>query len=347
MKALLYRDHGNLDQVYVGEAERPRPGAGEVLVRTHAAAFNHLDLFVLAGIPGIELTMPHIPGSDGAGIVAEVGAGVTRFSPGQGVMLNACLWCGQCEFCLAGEQSLCVKLHLIGEHRPGTMAEFFAAPEANLELIPEGVEHRQAAAFSLVFQTAWRMLHTRAGLRAGEDVFIHGIGGGVSSAALKICKLAGARVFVTSSSDEKLEKARQEGADFTYNYIDQDVVREGLRETDKRGFDVVVDNVGKKTWLQSLKLVRKGGRIVTCGATTGPDPETEIRLIFWKQIQILGSTMSSSAEYRRLVRLLGRGVLRPTIDRVFPLEEGREALRYLQQSKQYGKILLSLKGSSG
>ncbi len=340
MKALLMRRHGTLDEVYHGEAEKPAAGPGRVVVRTRAAALNHLDLFVLGGIPGVRLEMPHILGADGAGEVDAVGEGVTRFRPGDRVMLNAVLSCGLCEFCLAGEQSLCVRLGLVGEHGPGTFAEFYSAPEANFERIPQGVSFEDAAAYSLVFQTAWRMLQTQAELRAGEDVFIHGVGGGVSSAAVLIAKLAGARVFVSSSSDAKLEKARALGADFVYNYRSGDVVKAVLAETSKRGVDVVVDNVGKATWLQSLQMVRKGGRIVTCGCTTGPNPETEIRLIFWKQLRIFGSTMSNRLEYRRLVELLGQGKLKPVVDRVFPLSEGRRALERLSSEEQFGKVVL-------
>lgn len=342
MKALLFRSHGNLDQVDFGEAPKPQAAPDKILVRAQAAALNHLDLFVLGGIPGVKLEMPHIPGADGAGVVEAVGAGVTRFQPGDRVMLNACLWCGRCEFCLQGEQSLCVRLRLVGEHGPGTFAEYFSAPEANFEKIPEGVSFAEAAAFSLVSQTAWRMLQTQARVGAGDDVFIHGVGGGVSSAAVQIAKVAGARVFVSSSSDEKLERAKEMGADVCYNYKSQDVVQSLLADTGKRGVDVVVDNVGRATWLQSLKMVRKGGRIVTCGCTSGPNPETEIRLIFWKQIQILGSTMSNVAEYRQLVGLLGRGLLKPVIDREFPLSQGKKALERLQEEQQFGKIVLRI-----
>lgn len=342
MKAVLIRRHGGLDQVFFGDTDRPVAEPGKVLVATRAAALNHLDLFVLGGIPGVELKMPHVPGADGAGVVESVGEGVTRFRPGDRVMLNAVLSCGACEFCIQGEESLCVRMGLVGEHGPGTFAEFFSAPEANFERIPDNVSFEQAAAFSLVSQTAWRMLVTQARLRAGEDVFIHGIGGGVSSAALRIAKLAGARVFVSSSSEEKLDQARRLGADFTCNYRTVDVVKALLAETGKRGVDVVIDNVGRATWAQSLKMVRKGGRIVTCGCTTGPNPETEIRLIFWKQIQILGSTMSNRLEYRQLVRLLGQGKLEALIDRVFPLSEGKRALEYLAREQQFGKVVLAV-----
>ena len=340
MKAVLLKRHGNLDNLAVGEIPDPSPGPGEVLIKTRFAALNHLDLWVVGGIPGIEIPMPHIPGADGAGEVVGLGAGVEQFKIGDRVMLNACIWCGQCEFCVAGEQSLCVKLQLIGEHRSGTLGEFFVAPANSLELIPEGIDFQKAAAFSLVFQTAWRMLISQGGLRAGEDVLIHGIGGGVSLAALSIAKLAGARVFVTSSSSDKLERSRQLGADFVYNYQDQDVVREVLQATRRRGVDLVVDNVGAATWLQSLKLARKGGRIVNCGATTGANPQTEIRLIFWKQLHIIGSTMSNAAEYRQLIRLLGQGQLSPVVDRTFPFEEAPAAFERLSEGSQFGKILI-------
>ncbi len=255
-------------------------------------------------------------------------------------MLNAVLFCGSCEFCMKCQHSLCVKLRLVGENSSGTHGEYFVVPEANLREIPEPVSFEEAAAFSLVFQTAWRMLKSRARICSGDDVFIHGIGSGVSTAALKIAKLSGGRVFASSSSDEKLERARQAGADFCYNYTQTDVVREVLAATEKRGVDIVVDTVGDATWLQSIQLARKGGKIVTCGATSGPNPKTEIRLIFWKQLDILGSTMSSQEEYEEVVALLGQGKLKPVIDTTFPLEEGKRALAHLQEQQQFGKVVL-------
>lgn len=342
MKALVITSHGDLDRVQLADRPRPQPKPGHVIVRTRAAALNHLDLYVIGGLPGVKVEMPHIFGSDGAGLVEECGAGADRFQAGDRVMLNACIWCGRCEFCLQGEHSLCIRLRMVGEHAPGTFAEYFQAPETSFERIPEGVSCEEAAAFALVFQTSWRMLMTQSDLRAGQDVFIHGIGGGASLAALAIAKLAGARAFVSSSSDEKLDKARELGADFAYNYKKTDVAAEVLRQTGKRGVDVVVDSVGESTWLQSLKLVRKGGRIVTCGATTGPNPATEIRLIFWKQLHIVGSTMSNAAEFRQVVRLLGEGRLRPVIDRTYPLAEGKKALERLRRSDQFGKIVLTI-----
>jgi len=340
MKALFIRKHGDLSQLEFGEIPSPEPKGREIRIATRAAALNHLDLFVLPGLPGVQLAMPHVLGSDAAGTVDSVGPDATRFRPGDRVMLNPLISCGVCEFCIRGEQSLCVKVSILGEHQPGVYAEYFVAPEANLEPIPEKTTFEQAAAFSLVFQTAWRMLISRGRLRAGEDILIHGAGSGVSMASIQIARLAGARVFVTSSSEEKLEAARGLGAAFAYNYAGQDIVESVMRDTAKRGVDVVVDSVGSATWGQSLRVARRGGRVLTCGATTGPNPPAEIAFIFWKQLEIVGSTMSSRSEYREVVRLLAAGKLAPVIDRVFPLERGREALEYLQQGKQFGKVVL-------
>ena len=340
MKAFLIHQHGDLDQARYEEIGDPQIKPGCVRVKTQATALNHLDLWVVRGLPGRDLKMPHVLGSDGAGTVEEIGAGVSRFSVGDRVMINAVLPCGECEFCNQDEHSLCIRLRLIGEQVGGTHAELLVLPEANLEKIPENVSFQEAAAFSLVFQTAWRMLKTRAGMQLGDDVFIHGIGGGVSSAALSIVKCLGGRAFVSSSSDEKLQRARELGADFVYNYTQTDVVQEVMGETGKRGVDIVVDSVGAATWVQSLKMAAKGGKIVTCGATSGPGPETAIRLIFWNHLSILGSTMSNRREHQEIIALLGQGKLKPVIDQEFALSEGRSALEHLQKQNQYGKVVL-------
>ena len=340
MKAFLIHQHGDLDQVRYEEIDDPEIQPGSVRVKTQATALNHLDLWVVRGLPGRDLKMPHVLGSDGAGIVEEVGEGVGRFSVGDRVMINAVLSCGECEFCIQGEQSMCVHLRLVGEQVGGTHAEMLVLPEANLEKIPENVSFQEAAAFSLVFQTAWRMLKTRARIKSGDDVFIHGIGGGVSAAALSIVKCLGGRAFVSSSSDEKLQRAKESGADFAYNYTQTDVVQEVMGETGKRGVDIVVDSVGAATWVQSLKMAAKGGKIVTCGATSGPSPETAIRLIFWNHLSILGSTMSNRKEHQEIIALLGQGKLKPVIDQEFALSEGRIALERLQKQNQYGKVVL-------
>ena len=340
MHAVVIHRHGTLNELRFEEIDRPQVNPGQVLVRARAVALNRLDLFVLDGIPGVQLKMPHVMGSDGAGIVEEVGKGVGRLQPGDEVMLNPGLSCGQCEFCVQGEHSLCTRFGLMGEHTGGTFSQYFQAPETNFEKIPSGVSFEEAAAFSLVTQTAWRMLKTRARLRAGEDVFIHGIGGGVASAALQIAVLSGARTLVSSASESKLEQARKLGAEHCFNYTTTDVAKEVYELTGKRGVDVVLEGPGSATWLQSLRMVRKGGRIVTCGATTGPNPQTELRLIFWKQIEILGSSMSSRREYQEIIALLSRGKLKPVIDRVFPLNQAKDALKHLESQSQFGKVVL-------
>ncbi len=342
MKALAIPNHGTLNDIQLMDLDPPSIGKREVLIRTCAASLNRLDLFVVEGLPGIDLEMPHVLGSDGAGEVVEVGSDVADFRPGDHVMLNPCIWCGTCEFCRQGEQSLCVHLRLKGEHAPGTFREYFTAGETNLARIPEGISFSKAAAFSLVHQTAWRLLISRGHLEPGEDVFIHGIGGGVATAALGIARLAGARIFVSSSDDAKLKRARELGATFAWNYENEDVIAQVRSATGNRGVDLVVDTVGEKTWLQSLKLVCKGGRIVTCGATTGPNPKTEIRLIFWKQLSIMGGTLSNVKEYNQVVHLLGEGRLQPVIDCVLPLEQGKEAFSRLAQGQQFGKIVLKV-----
>lgn len=349
MQALVIRGHGGLEQVQVTDVPRPAVrGPREVLVRLRAAALNHLDLWTLRGLPGLALEFPHILGADGAGEVEAVGAEVTAVRPADRVMINPGIACYRCEYCDAGQHSLCPDYRLLGEHLPGTLAEYLVVPEQNLARIPEPpaphppLTWREAAAFSLVTLTAWRMLITRAGLRPGEVVLIWGIGGGVSVTALKIAKLVGAFVIVTSSSDAKLEAARGLGADVTLNHTRVDVAKEVRGLTGKRGADVVVENVGEATFEQSLRALGKLGRLVSCGATTGPKVTVDVRRLFWHQHTILGSTMGSLAEYREIVRLLGQGHLRPTVDSAFPLSRGIEALERLERGEQMGKIVLEV-----
>jgi NADPH:quinone reductase-like Zn-dependent oxidoreductase len=321
---------------------------GEVLVRLKAAALNHLDLWTLRGLPGLSLTFPHILGGDGAGVVETIGDAVTRVQPGDRVMINPGVSCYQCEFCLAGEHSLCERYGLLGEHVPGTLCELIVLPEQNLERIPTPpaphtqISWTEAAAYSLVTLTAWRMLVTRAKVRPGETVFIWGVGGGVSSTALAVAKLAGARVVVTSSSDEKLAVARQLGADETINHERQDVVKAVRALTERRGVDVVVENVGEATWDRSLRILGRGGRLVSCGATTGPKVSVDVRRLFWFQWSIMGSTMGSAAEYHQIVRLLGQGQLRPTVDSTYPLDQAADAFRRLEQGQQLGKVVVEI-----
>lgn len=347
MKALVLRGHGDLSQLEI--SDRPRPEVRQerdVLIRLKAAALNHLDLWTVRGLPGLSLTFPHIVGADGAGVVEEVGSAVRSVEPGRRVMFNPGISCYKCEYCLAGEHSLCEKYGLLGEHLPGTLAEYVVVPEQNLAPVPTPpggeLTWAEAAAFSLVSLTAWRMLMTRARVRAGERVLIWGIGGGVSSTALRLAKLAGAYVIVTSSSDRKLARARELGADATLNHATRDVVSEVRALTGKRGVDVVVENVGEATWDRSLRVLGRGGRLVTCGATTGPQASLDVRRLFWNQWTIMGSTMGSREDYQQVVGRLARGELRPLIDSIFPLDDGVDAVRRLERGEQMGKIVVEI-----
>jgi NADPH:quinone reductase-like Zn-dependent oxidoreductase len=342
MRVLCFASHGDASELVLRERPTPRPGPGEVLVRLQTAALNHLDLFVLRGLPGVPVELPHVGGADGAGTVAELGQGVSGWRPGDEVVLNPGLWCGTCEFCSRGEESLCVRYGILGEHVPGTFAELVKVPARSLARRPAHLSWPEAAAFGLTFLTAWRMLMTRARLAPGETVLIHGIGGGVALAALAIAKRTGATVFATSGSAEKLARAKELGADHTLDYAACEVAREIRALTGKRGVDVVVETAGQATWNTSLRCAARGGRIVTCGATTGPNPSEHVPLIFWNQLSILGSTMGSRADWEAMVRAVGEWQLHPVIDTVLPLERGREAYERMARGEQVGKVVLSV-----
>ncbi|MFQ5744141.1 MAG: zinc-binding dehydrogenase [Acidobacteriota bacterium] len=342
MRAALIHRHGGIESVRVEDVPVPSPAAGEVRVGLRAAALNHLDLFVVDGIPGLQLPMPHILGSDGAGVIEEVGEGVSSCSVGDEVVLNPGLWCGNCEYCLAGEESTCVGYRLLGEHVDGTFAEALAVPEANCHPKPPDLSWVEAAAFPLVTLTAWRMLVSKARVREGETVLIHGIGGGASLAALRIARRAGARVYVTSHSEEKRTRALELGAEAAIDYTTMDVAQEICRLTGKRGVDIVVDNVGEATFAASIKACSKGGRIVTCGATTGADIPVDVRRLFWGQLTILGSTMGNEAEFRAMLAAVRAGDLQPVVDRSYPLDEVADALGRLRAAEQLGKIVLRI-----
>lgn len=341
MRAAYIEEHGGPEAVRVGELPDPEPGPGQVRIRVVAAALNHLDLWVRRGIPGVELEMPHVLGADGAGVVDAVGEDVVRWHPGDEVYIQPGLFCGRCEFCQQGEESMCIRFQLLGEHRDGTLAERVVVPVENVYRKPAGTAWETAAAFPLVYQTAWRMVIGRAGLRPGESVLIHGVGGGVAGAALQIARYAGAFVYVTSSSREKLDHAIRMGADVAIDYTVEDVPARIRELTDKRGVDVVVDDVGKATWRDSIECVRRGGRIVTCGATTGNDATTPVNRVYWKQISILGSTMANRRQFAAVARLVIGGRLDPVIDRVHPLEESASALERLEAAEHFGKIVIT------
>src|SRR6266566_3778024 len=317
-------------------------------VLTATGGIDHLDLFVAEGLPGTAERFPHIVGADGAGVVESLGADVGSIRPGDRVMLNPGISDYSCEFCRAGEHSLCVNFRLLGEHLPGTMAELVTVPVQNVVRGPTlspPLTWAEAAAFSLVTLTAWRMVVTRAQLKAGETALIWGIGGGVSLTAMRIAQLVGARVIVTSSNDAKLAAAKQLGADVTLNHRTQNVATEVRALTNKRGVDVVVENVGAATWEDSLRCLRRGGRLVTCGATSGPHASLDLRRLFWHHWSILGSTMGNAAEYAEIVQRLGKGELRPIVDHVYPLAEARDAFERLAKGQQLGKVVVDI--SSG
>lgn len=340
MKALAFHEFGGPDRLKLQDVPDPRPGPGQVLVRVRACALNHLDLFVREGIPALKTPLPFWTGCDIAGDVAEPGPGVTGWAVGDRVVVNPNLSCGRCEFCQQGEDSLCVRYGILGEHRPGGLAELVPVQADHLLKLPAQVSYEDAASFVLTNMTAWRMVVTQGQVRPGHDVLILGVGGGVSSTAVQIARLAGARVIVTSSSDDKLERARALGADIGINYAREDWARRVWEVTERRGVDLVIENVGAATWKQSLRSVCRGGRLVTCGATSGPIGETDIRIVFWNQIHIIGSTMSSTREFHEVMRLFFAGRLRAIVDQVVPLADGAAAQQRLAEGQQFGKIVL-------
>jgi len=345
VRALTVSAHGGLEQLKI-VTDLPIPALRsptDVRVRMHAVALNHLDLFVLAGLPGVTLRPPWIVCADGAGTIDVVGSDVRALAPGDRVLINGGISDRSCPFCLAGEQSLCEHYQLLGEHLPGTAAEYVVLPAANVRVVPAGISWEVAAAFPLVTLTAWRMIVTRARVQPGETVLIWGIGGGVAIAALQIAKRLGARVWVTSSSDAKLARARTLGADETFNHATVDIAREIRDRTSKRGVNVVVDDVGEATWERSLRVLGKAGRLVTCGATSGPMVQTDVRRLFWNQWTIMGSTMGNDREFDAVVHALGEGALEPPIDKVYRLEDARAAYERLAHAEQFGKIVLRVR----
>ena len=309
-------------------------------LRVEAAALNRLDLFVVGGLPGVTITPPWVVGSDGAGVVDAVGPGVTAVRPGDRVVVNPGHGCGACEYCREGETPLCPRYHIFGEHEPGFLAEYAVVPESCVRVRPDHVTAEQAAAFSLATLTAWRMVVSRARVRPGDQVLVWGIGGGVALAALQICKRIGATVWATSSSPEKLERARRLGADHVLDHARDDVPRAIRAATNKRGADVVIDSVGEATWARSLQALGRRGRLVTCGGTSGPMVQTDVRRMFWNQWTLMGSTMGSDAEYDAIVAELHAGRLVPPVDSVHALADGRAAYDRLASGRQFGKVVV-------
>jgi len=344
VRALTIDEHGDLDQLrYRDDLPVPELTASDdVRVRIRAAALNHLDLWVVRGVPGVRITPGWILGSDGAGVIDAIGPAVTSVHVGDHVVMNPGVSDRTCEYCRTGDNPLCLAYGILGEHRPGTIAEYVVVPSANVLTIPDHVSLTTAAAFPLATLTAWRMVVTRARVQSGEDVLIRGIGGGVALAALQIAKSAGARVWVTSRSDAKLEHARAMGADETLNEHTVDVAREVRARTGKRGVNVVLDCVGEATWTSSLGSLGKRGRLVTCGGTSGPHVQTDVRRMFWNQWTLMGSTMGSDAEFEAIVGELRTGRLMPPVDSVYPLTAGREAFARLESGDQFGKVVIDV-----
>ncbi len=327
MRAIRIHEDGGPEVLRYEEAPDPEPGEGEALIRLKAASLNHLDVWVRKGMPSVP--KPRILGADGSGVVEALGRAVTGLEPGQAVVVNPGLEHGEA-------------IHVIGEHTQGTHAELVAVPATNVYPLHEGLSFEEAAAFPLVFETAYRMLVTKARLQEGEWVLVWGIGGGVSTAAFQIAKALGGRVLVTSSSDEKLARATALGADAAVNHVDGDVEAAVREATSGRGVDVVVEHVGQATWKRSLAAVRTGGRVIVCGATTGANPPAQLHRIWWKQLAILGSTMGTREDFEGAYELVASGRAKPIVDSVLPLSEARKAHERLEAGEQLGKIVLSI-----
>lgn len=344
MKAFCIFEHGDLDKVRVENIDAPQPARGEVLLEVRSAALNHLDIWVRKGRPGMNLPYPHVLGSDAAGVVAELGQDVTGIKVGDEVILNPGLSCGKGEFCERGEQNIDPAFGIMGLSRSGAFAERISVPAGNLLPKPAHLNWDESAALPLAYLTAWRMLMTRADLVAGETVLIHGIGGGVALAGLQLAKLAGAEVLVTSSSDEKLERARKLGADHTINYRAKPEVGKAVREiTGGRGVDIALDSVGAATWPINFEAVRRGGRIVHCGVTGGASVQANISALYWNQLTVMGSTMGSHSDFRQMVRAVSAVGMKPVIDQVFPFDQAPQAMRRMEAGEQFGKIVLKVR----
>jgi zinc-binding alcohol dehydrogenase/oxidoreductase len=327
VKAVRIHEDGGPEVLRYEDVEDPAPGPGEVLVRLRAASLNHLDLWIRQGLPSVP--KPRILGADGAGVVAALGEGADTFSEGDRVVLNPGLDDGA---------------RILGEHMDGTHAQLVAVPAEYVHPIPGGLSFEEAAAFPLVFETAYRMLVTKARIEEGEWVLLWGIGSGVALAAFAIAKALGARTLVTSSSAEKLARASELGADATVNHAEDDVAAAVKEVTGGRGVDVVVEHVGEATWKTSLQSAAPNARVVVCGATSGPNPPAQLHRIWWKQLAVYGSTMGTREDFEGAYELIARGAAQPIVDRVFPLEQAAAAHEYLEEGRQFGKVVLEIPG---
>lgn len=343
MKAVVIHEHGGMGQLRIEEVPEPKFTEDEVVLKVHSTGLNHLDIWIRKGRGGMKVPKPHILGSDATGVVVAAGANVKGVAAADEVILNPGLSCGSCEYCNRGEQSECISFGIVGMARPGTFAEQVAVPARNVFPKPSHMSFNEAGAFVLTYLTAWRMLMTRAQLKPGQTVLIHGIGGGVALSALQLAKLIGAEVIVTSSSNEKLDRASQIGADHTINYKAVDDVAQCVRNvTSGRGVDIVIDTVGAATWPVDFSAVRRGGKMVLCGVTSGPQAPTNLQMLYWNQLTILGSTMGSDEDFRQMLEAVISAKLTPVIDSVTSLENVRDAMSKMETGEQFGKIVIKV-----
>ncbi len=340
MRAVQIHRHGGPEVLALTDLPLPTPANDLVLVRVKAAALNHLDIWVRAGFPGIPL--PIIPGSDGAGEVVAIGSDVRSFREGDHVLLQPVVYCGTCPACHRGRENFCREFGIFGETLDGTNCEYMLVPAKNLRPIPPGLNFTDAAAFPLVAMTAYTMLIRRANLQKGETVLVWGAGSGIGSMAIQIARWKNARVIATAGNDVKLELAARLGADEVLNHYEQNVFDTVRQLVGRTGVDVIFEHVGQATWDTSLKLLARGGRIVTCGATTGAQVKLDLRHLFYKQQSLLGSTMGDVAGFDEILELVTRGIIQPVIDRTFPLAEIRAAHEYLAGGRQFGKVVLTI-----
>ena len=346
MHAFGFREHGDASKLTYVELPDPEPGPDEVRVRLRAAAFNHLDKWVLAGIPGVPIELPHALGSDGAGVVDRVGGEVHGLSVGAPVVINPGLWDGTCDACRTGKEALCRSYRILGEHTQGTVTTYVVVPRRNVHPMPERLSFAEAAAFPLVFETAWRALRTVGEVRSGDRVAILGAGGGVATAAVQIAKLLGARVAVAARSAAKAERVRALGADDFLLFDEATPLDRALWQwSEKKGVDVVLDSVGAPTLPRALRSTARAGRIVVIGATAGSSVELDVRTLFWRQASIRGSTMAGPSEFAEVLGHIAAGRLTPVVDSVTPYDRAAEAFRRLDAPDLFGKVVVELGGS--
>jgi NADPH:quinone reductase-like Zn-dependent oxidoreductase len=339
MKAIRFHEFGDPEVLKYEDVAEPVLRKDQVLVRVKACALNHLDLFVRKGIPGIKL--PHINGSDVAGVVEEVGEYIAGVKKGQRVLLAPMVFCNNCQFCTSGQQSLCRQFTVLGAGVDGANCELIAVPEVNVIPIPDWLDFNEAASVPLVFLTAWHMLVTRSQIRPGQWILVLGAGSGIGSAAIQIGKLFNAQVIATAGDEKKLAKAKELGADFAIDHYKQTISDEVKKIIGKRGVDIVFEHVGQATWKESMKSLRPGGTIVTCGATSGPEANFDIRVLFTRQLSFLGSFMGTMGDLHEVLGHVFAKRLKPVVDRAFPLGEAAEAHRYLESSQMFGKVVLN------